>query len=129
MLPVISLFRGQYCSVRNPDTKRTKNFLYFLLITAQCYYIRYVPCIGESFAFNNFQNSSFAERDTRQGFTEVKNNSIAGTVSFQNSFKIRVIQFFKIGLNPFSFQRFNEYIIGATGSADFAFIPGGIQIV
>jgi hypothetical protein len=129
MLPVFSLFRGQDCSVRDSDTERTKNFFYFLLIAAQCYHIRYVPGISESSAFNNFQYSSFAERDTWQGFTEVKNNSIAGAVFFKNSFKIRVIQFFKISLNPFVFQRFNEYLIGVTGSADFTFIPGGIQII
>jgi hypothetical protein len=100
-----------------------------LLITAPGNYIRCVPGIGEASAFNNFQDSSFAERDTWQGFTEVKNNCIGRIVFFQYSFQILVGQFFKICFNSLFFQRFNEDFIGLSGIADFEIIPGGIKII
>jgi hypothetical protein len=100
-----------------------------LLVTAPGNYIRSVTGISVSFLFNNFQNCSFAVRDSRKSFTEVKNNCIGRTVFFQYSFQIRVGQFFKICFNSFVFQRFNEDFIGLSGFVDFEFIPGGIKII
>jgi len=82
-----------------------------LLVTAPGNYIRSVTGISVSFLFNNFQNCSFAVRDTRKSFTEVKNNCIGRIVFFQYSFQIRVGQFFKISFNSLFFQRFNEDFI------------------